>query len=177
MLARIVRLTQRYLIPAVVVSIYYSLRFRCRVSLRAKIQFSRQISIGTGTEIAPFAVIQTSGGKIQIGANCHIDSFDSIATSSGADVIIGDHVQVGPFVTIGGSRRKFGRKDVRVVDQGYTESGLTIGNDVLIGAGACAFECDIGEGAVVEPGSVVTRPVPPYKVVAGTPARVVGERS
>lgn len=34
----------------------------------------------------------------------------------------------------------------------------------------------IGEGAVVASGAIVTKNVPPYAVVAGIPARVIGER-
>ena len=34
----------------------------------------------------------------------------------------------------------------------------------------------IGEGAVVASGAVVTKDVPPYKIVGGVPAKVIGER-
>jgi len=53
-----------------------------------------------------------------------------------------------------------------------------IGNSVLVGTnsvidGECQTGITIGEGAVVAAGSVVTKDVPPYKVVMGVPARVV----
>jgi acetyltransferase-like isoleucine patch superfamily enzyme len=36
---------------------------------------------------------------------------------------------------------------------------------------------NIGEGAVVAAGSIVTKDVPPYTIVAGIPAKKIGERS
>jgi acetyltransferase-like isoleucine patch superfamily enzyme len=53
----------------------------------------------------------------------------------------------------------------------------TIGHDVWIGADVLILSgASIGDGAVVAARSVVTKPVPPYAIVAGNPARVVKYR-
>lgn len=55
---------------------------------------------------------------------------------------------------------------------------LTIGNDVWIGQYAIILpSCkNIGDGAVVGAGSVVTKDVPDYAIVAGNPARIIKYR-
>ena len=51
---------------------------------------------------------------------------------------------------------------------------ITIGDDVLIGAGAVLLDgCEIGQGAIIGAGSVVTGHVVPYSVVVGSPAKVI----
>ena len=51
---------------------------------------------------------------------------------------------------------------------------VTIGNDVWIGHGAIVLPGrNIGDGAVIAAGAVVTKDVPPYAIVAGNPARFV----
>lgn len=56
-------------------------------------------------------------------------------------------------------------------------STLIIGNDVWIGNGAKVLQgVTIGDGAVVGTGAVVTKDVPPYAVVGGSPAKIIKYR-
>lgn len=53
---------------------------------------------------------------------------------------------------------------------------ISIGNHVWIGTNAIILKgVDIGDGAVVAAGAVVTRSVPPRCIVAGNPAKIVKE--
>ncbi|MFA6133500.1 MAG: CatB-related O-acetyltransferase [Phycisphaerae bacterium] len=54
---------------------------------------------------------------------------------------------------------------------------IVVGNDVWIGHGAIVLTpAQIGRGAIVAAGSVVTKDVPPYSIVGGVPARVIKMR-
>ena len=170
------RLAQRYLVPRLVKSIYFFLRYRCLVSPQASVQLSGRISFGPGTVVKPYAVLINHTGRIAIGAECAISSFNHLSTGD-ADLVIGDYVRLGPNVTILGAERNVKQRSTRIMDQGHSHRSTTIGSDVLIGAGAVIVAgCAIGTGAVIGAGSVVTRDVPPYAIVAGSPARVIGHR-
>jgi acetyltransferase-like isoleucine patch superfamily enzyme len=59
-----------------------------------------------------------------------------------------------------------------------TTSPVTIGDDVMIYSDVVILPgVTIGDGAVVAVRSVVTGDVEPYTVVAGVPARKIGERT
>jgi virginiamycin A acetyltransferase len=54
---------------------------------------------------------------------------------------------------------------------------IRIGNDVWIGAGAQVLSgVNIGDGAIIAAGAIVTRDVPAYAIVAGNPGRLVRYR-
>ena len=54
---------------------------------------------------------------------------------------------------------------------------VTIGNDCYIGMGVCImYTGDIGDGSVVGAGSTVVKPIEPYSVAVGCPARVIKKR-
>lgn len=54
---------------------------------------------------------------------------------------------------------------------------ITIGNDVWIGTAATLLDgVTVGHGAIIATGSVVTKNVPPYAIVAGMPAKIIKYR-
>ena len=58
-----------------------------------------------------------------------------------------------------------------------TQSGITIGNDVWIGIGATIlYGVNIGDGATIAAGAVVTKDVPPYSIVGGVPATIIKKK-
>jgi acetyltransferase-like isoleucine patch superfamily enzyme len=155
---------------------YYFYRYRAFISLQARVQLSKAITFGSGTVIKAFTIIQTHNGKISFGENCGVSNFNHIMTVD-ADITIGNNVRFGPNVTLLGSGRIFSKKNVPIVEQGYTHKGVSIGNDVLIGAGAIILDgCNISDGAVIGAGSLVDKDVPPYSISFGAPARVVWKR-
>lgn len=69
--------------------------------------------------------------------------------------------------------------DLGVVDRKTVSSErLEIGDDVWIGHHAILLPNvqSVGRGAIIAAGAVVTKPVPPYAIVAGNPARLVRYR-
>jgi galactoside O-acetyltransferase len=176
MVVRLANVAARYLVPRPFVSLYYFMRDRCLVHPKAHVQLSSKIRFGPGTTIRQYAIVNTSGGRISLGKGCELGPFSMIATKS-KDVQIGDHVRMGPHISMTASNRNYRRRDIFIVEQGIREEGITIGNDVWIGAGAIITDgVHIGQGAVVASGAVVTRNVDPYSIVAGVPAKVIGAR-
>lgn len=98
-----------------------------------------------------------------------------------SEVIIGSKVMFGPeVVVIGGGHNPhvIGAFMFDVTEKsGNEDLGVTIADDVWVGARAVILRgVDIGRGSIVGASAVVTKSVPPYAVVAGNPARVVGFR-
>lgn len=68
-------------------------------------------------------------------------------------------------------------KQPEPVSNGGRPGGITVGNDVWIGHGAMILPgVEIGDGAVVGAGAVVTKNVPPYAIVVGSPAKLIRYR-
>ena len=117
---------------------------------------------------------------IEVGDDVHILHGACLMASESA-ITIGNKVMLAPHVTIVGGDHNtsvVGRFmfDVKV-KRPEDDRAVTIEDDVWVGTGVIVLKgVRIGRGAIVAAGSVVTREVPPYTVVAGVPARVISVR-
>ncbi|MGQ9502985.1 MAG: acyltransferase [Anaerolineae bacterium] len=136
------------------------------------------ITIGEGSFIMHHAELHVYNFRdlphagITIGRDSLIGEFNVIRGQGG--VTIGDRVYTSPLVQIAAVNHVFDDPNRPFVEQGITAQGITIEDDVWIGAGAVITDgVTIGRGAVVAAGAVVTSDVPPHTVVAGIPARII----
>jgi len=171
------RILQRHAVPGFVISAYHYLKSHAIVSPSARVQMTRRIQFGARTVVKPFVIVQTTGGSIHFGRECALSSFDHFSTGEG-DVIVGDYVRFAPNCTIVGGTKEIASRDTRIIDQPELHpNGISIGDDVLIGAGSVILPAtDIGCGAVIGAGSVVQGTIPEYSIAAGRPAKIIGER-
>lgn len=166
----------------------------CRVYDGAKL-----INCITGTDVIigenSFVKDCQLGDNVQINRrNFIIDTIIGDYTYTGSNTTL-KHVNMGKFCSIswnvscGGAFHDYEcistspfhqLKQFGFVDENENVpfSRLEIGNDVWIGMNACILpgNVKIGDGAVIGSGSVVTKDVPDYAIVAGNPAKILKYR-
>jgi acetyltransferase-like isoleucine patch superfamily enzyme len=136
---------------------------------------NEQVRIGSNTKIRGAARIYAMDGTVTIGDNCSVNPFCVLYGTGG--LTIGHNVRIAAHSIIVAAMHRFDRRDVPIWHQGSDAAGITIDDDVWIGAGARILDgVRIGTGAVVAAGAVVVSEVPPYAIVGGVPARVIKER-
>ncbi len=167
------KIVQRFLVPSFVVTGIYASKFRCMVSPRAEVELSPLLKIGKGTQISSFTKIKASDGPLEIGAGVSIGTNCFISADQGG-VRIGDYCLISPNVTIIGNNYKYDRLDVPICQQEKTSKGITIGDNVWIGAGVAILDgARIGAGAIIAPNSVVSGKIAENAIVQGNPAKTV----
>jgi len=137
-----------------------------KVKIGNMVQTGHSVLIRENTEIGDRSVVGTHSiidGDVKIGKEVSIQSGSYIPPKS----IVGNNVFLAPFVVITNDKYPASKRLL----------GVMIEDDAIIGANSVLISgVKIGRGAVVASGAIVTRDIPPNKVVLGAPARVVMSR-
>lgn len=139
------------------------------------------VRIGARTKIGAYSVISCTshlsvmGVGFSIGSDGSLGEFAYVGASGGVQV--GDNVIMGQYVTFHSQEHVYADRSRLIRVQGVSQKGIRIGDDCWVGARVTFLDgTDVGDGCVVAAGSVVRGKVPPFSVVAGVPASVVGQR-
>jgi acetyltransferase-like isoleucine patch superfamily enzyme len=110
--------------------------------------------------------------EVSVGNNVLIGMYNSIHHCDfGNDVLIAE----GCYFLSGSEHHNFRRTDIPMNKQHGKMKRISIGNDVWIGTNAVVMD-NVGTGSIVGAGSIVTKEVEPYSIVAGNPAKVMRKR-
>lgn len=126
------------------------------IHMMARIYDPRHIEIGQDTII---------------GEKATLDGRKQLPNSNGG-LEIGNHVDIASEVMIWTSQH-----DVNNPDFSAIEEKVTISDYVFIGPRAIILPgINIGKGAIIAAGSIVTKDVEPFSIVAGVPAKEINTR-
>lgn len=136
-------------------------RPKTRISDTAFFYHQENIKISNNVFVGHYTIIDGTGG-LEIGEGTQLAAWAGIFTHSShiAIRIYGKHYQDVP----------------ESEKQGYAIKNVIIGKYVFIGARALVLPgVSIGDGALVEAGSIVRKDVNAFDIVSGNPAEVVGD--
>lgn len=169
-----------------------------KISLKNKVRFDKKVQIDSRCQFEGKNCVYTNtvlsdvymGLASYVSYNCNLQGCS-----------IGKYTCIGPFVKTAlgahptrdyvsvhpaffSTRRQAGFtfvseqrfRELEYADKNQHYS-IVIGNDVWIGANVLILQgVNIGDGAIIAAGAVVTKDVPPYAIVGGVPAKIIRYR-
>lgn len=114
-------------------------------------------------------------GYIRIGKHVYIGTGTTLFGHKGLE--IGERALLAQNITLTPYSHIYDDPDDFIIMQGGHMGKVTLGRDCYIGMGVCVmYSGNVGDGSIVGAGSVVVKPIPPYSVAVGCPAKVIKER-
>ena len=148
---------------------------RCRFAPESDPGKRGEIAIGKRAKIHPGSMLLAHNGKISIGDDFSLNPYSVLYGTGG--LAIGNAVRIAAHVVIIPANHVFTDPDRPIHSQGITKLGITIEDDVWIGAGAVILDgAHISRGCVIAAGAVVRGRTTPMAVFAGVPARFIKSR-
>lgn len=153
---------------------------KSKVSKTASLDITGEgkIFIGDNCEIRHHAVLEVVGrynGTIAIGDNSVIGICNWL--QGAGDITIGTDVIIGPYTCIVSTNHTYNDPDTPVAKLPLVTDPVVIEDDVWVGAHVTiTYGVTIGSHSIIGANSFVNKDVPPYSIVAGSPAKVIKRR-
>jgi acetyltransferase-like isoleucine patch superfamily enzyme len=115
--------------------------------------------------------------NVYVGKNSHINHLCSVWAGENSKIVLGDNLLMGPGVCIFSGNHGIVQGQPMTFQE-RREASIVIGDDVWLGAySVITAGTHIANGVLVAAGAVVTRSITQENViVAGIPAKIIGER-
>lgn len=149
------------------------------ISRKASIYGAENISIGNHVRIDDFCILS---GRVEIGNYVHIAAYSAMYGSA-EGVFIADFANISSRVCVYALADDFSGRTMTnpLVPDKYKDIArqpVHIGRQVIIGTGSTILPgACLQEGCVVGAMTLVKKPVEPWTVVVGVPARKIKDRS
>lgn len=145
------------------------------VNLGPPRNFTANLTIGQGVYLGNNILLHCYRGSIKIGENTYLGP--SVKIYGHGSVVIGANCLIAMDCKIISANHTIPPRVKLIKEQPDILLPIVIGDDVWLGAGVIVLGgIEIGKGAVIGAGSVVTKDIPPYSIAAGNPAKIIKER-
>lgn len=141
-----------------------------RKSAIMNVSFINRFCLGSQSVIEHFAVVDNGVGEVVIGDNSRIGIHSTVI----GPVKIGNNVILGQNIVVSGLNHSYQDIHQPICYQKVETDPIVIGDGSWVGANSVIVAgVKIGKHVTIGGGSVVTKDVPDYSVIAGNPARII----
>jgi acetyltransferase-like isoleucine patch superfamily enzyme len=169
----------------------------CKISTGSRLDaWGGYINLEPNVRLGPYCTIIGSGEGVNLKGNNDIEHGVTLDAQGGC-IVIGQYTGFGPYSVMYGhgglsigqycaiachavaipANHRFDRTDLVMRQQGLSMVGITIHDDVWLGAHSVILDgANIGTGCVVGAGSIIRGSIPEKSVVVGVPGKVIKMR-
>ena len=139
---------------------------------KEKIILGDGVKIGAYSNLLSTSHLATYGKGLKMGNHSAVGDFTHFGAPGGIE--IGNDVIMGSYVSFHAENHNFSDTSKLIREQGVSHKGITIGNNVWVGAKVTFLDgCKVGSNSVVAAGAVVNGIFPENSVIGGVPAKIL----